>query len=190
MVKKIYEFEAKTTNGRTVASRKGTIEKIYNSLIKGEILDAETIEDWIFKNKLSNKDNEDREKYLNNELDDDYPIDELFNKVSYAAIGLTDEEMMDIISCQTSNMYYQEWHEINVKGERIEYLEELENLVTETTERFNKNNLDDIYLTSNIEFTNHLYDEGYDLKFELEALSYEQVEEICEFIKEITEKEL
>lgn len=189
MVKKIYEFEARTTDGRTVASRKGTIEKIYNSLIKDEILYSETIENWIFENKLSKKDNEDRESYLNNELDDDYLINELFNKVSRATIGLNDDEMMDIISYQTSNMYYQEWHEVDENGFYLENLKELEKVVNEKIDYFNENNFDDLYIDTKLSFTNSFY-EGYDLKLELEALDYEQVEKIAAFIKKLADENL
>lgn len=71
-----------------------------------------------------------------------------------------------------------------------EYLHELEKSISKSTEYYNKNNIDDIYLTSNVEFTKRPYTTGYDIKFELEALDYDQVEKICDFIKEITEKEL
>ena len=111
-MKKEYNFLGKNTNFMTIANVKGTVKDIYDYLIEKEILYNDTIEDWIFENKLDEKDNEIRNAYLNNELDYDYPIDELDDKVSYAILDLTEDEMMDIISYQTSNMYYQKWYEL------------------------------------------------------------------------------
>ena len=190
MQKKEYEFIGKNTQFMTIANLKGTVQEIYDYLIEKEILDWDTVEDWVFENKLDEKNNEIRQAYLDCTLDDNYPIDEFFNKVSRATIGLNDDEMMDIISYQSSNMYYQEWYELDEKGNRIEDKEELEKLIDESIEYFNDNNWNDIYINSKIETTYKPYCEGYDLKLELEALDYEQVEQIAAFIKKLADENL
>lgn len=189
MQKKEYEFIGKTTQFMTVADVKGSVKEIYDYLIEKEFLSYDTVEDWIFENKLDEKDNEVRQAYLYCTLEDDYPIDELFNKVSRATIGLNDDEMMDIISHQTSNMYYQEWHEVDENGFYLENLKELEKVVNEKIDYFNENNFDDLYINAKLSFTNSFY-EGYDLKLELEALDYEQVEKIAAFIKKLADENL
>lgn len=188
MQKKEYEFIGKTTQFMTIANVKGTVKEIYDYLIEKEILDDDTIEDWIFENKLDEKDNEIRQAYLDCTLDDDYPIEEFFDKIQ--TIELTDDEMIDIISYQTSSMYYQEWHELDERGNYIEDKDELKKVIDESIEYFNDNNWNDIYINSKIETSYKPYCEGYDLKLELEALDYEQVKQIAAFIKKLANEEL
>lgn len=190
MQKKEYEFIGKTTQFMTIANVKGTVKEIYDYLIEKEILDNDTVEDWIFENKLDEKDNEIRQAYLDYAFDDDDPIEELFNKIQTIELTLTDDEMIDIISSQTSNMYYQEWHELDEKGNYIEHKDELKKVIDESIEYFNDNNWNDIYINSKIESSYKPYCECYDIKLELEALDYEQVKQIAAFIKKLANEEL
>ena len=114
---KKYEFIGKTTQFRTVARIVGTVQTIYDELINNEILHYDTIQNWILENKLSDEDNATFQLYLDGEPVEEDLINDIDDKISFAQYDLTDDEMMEIISCNTSNMYYQEWNDLDENGE-------------------------------------------------------------------------
>lgn len=114
---KTYEFVGKTTQLRTVARIVGTVQTIYDQLVDDEILHYDTIQSWILENKLSDVDNAVYRAYLDGEPVEEELIYDIDEKISFAQCDLTDDEMMSIISHNTSNMYYQEWHELDENGE-------------------------------------------------------------------------
>lgn len=114
---KTYEFVGKTTQFRTVVRIVGTVQTVYDELVDNEILHYDTIQNWILENKLSDEDNETYQLYLEGEPVEESQVNDIEDKISFAQYDLTDDEMMEIISCNTSNMYYQEWHELDENGE-------------------------------------------------------------------------
>ena len=114
---KTYEFTGKTTQFMTVARLVGTVEEVYDELYRNEILHYDTIQSWILENKLSNVDNAVYRAYLEGEPCEEDLINDIDEKIAFAQYNLTDEDMMEIISCNTSNMYYQEWNELDENGE-------------------------------------------------------------------------
>ena len=114
---KQYEFVAKTTQFMTVVRIVGTVQTIYDELESNEILHYDTIQFWILENKLSNEDNATYQLYLDGVPVEEKSVNDIEDKITFAQYDLTDDEMMEIISCNTSNMYYQEWHELDENGE-------------------------------------------------------------------------
>ena len=114
---KTYEFIGKTTQFQVVARIVGTVVEIYDELESNEILHFDTIQSWILENKLSDEDNAVYRAYLDGELVEEESINDIEDKISFAQYHLTDDEMMEIISGNTSNMYYQEWNELDENGE-------------------------------------------------------------------------
>lgn len=114
---KTYEFIGKTTQFRTVARLVGTVAEVYDELYHNEILHYDTIQSWILENKLSDEDNATYQLYLDGEPIEEGLINDIEDKINFAQYDLTDDEMMDIISRNTSNMYYQEWNELDENGE-------------------------------------------------------------------------
>lgn len=114
---KTYKFVGKTTQFRTVATVVGTVQEIYDELESNEVLHYDTIQSWILENKLSEEDNAIYQLYLDGEPVEEDLINDIDEKVSFAQYDLTDDDRMDIISYNTSNMYYQEWHELDENGE-------------------------------------------------------------------------
>ena len=114
---KTYEFVGKTTQCITVVRIVGTVQTIYNQLVDDEILHYDTIQDWIVENKLSDVDNATYQLYLDGEPVEEASINDIDDKIGFTQCNLTDDEMMDVISHNTSNMYYQEWNELDENGE-------------------------------------------------------------------------
>ena len=114
---KTFEFIGKTTQFRTVSRLVGTVQTIYDQLVDDEILHYDTIQSWILENKLSDVDNAVYRAYLDGEPVEEWLINDIEDRIAFAQYDLTDDEMMEIISCNTSNMYYQEWHELDENGE-------------------------------------------------------------------------
>lgn len=110
-----YKFIGKTTRFLEVTTEYGTIKEIYDSLIKKGIVDYDIVEDYIVKNYFSNAERECYNALLENyegEFCEDKIWDLLNDHISELTLDLNDNDMQDIISQSTSNMYYQEWIEL------------------------------------------------------------------------------
>lgn len=186
---KKYVFIGKTTQFMKVYENVDTVEEIYKDLRIKDIVYFDTVIEWFIDNKLTVEEIKLYQSYIDGELECENEADKLFEKIDSASWDLNDDEMIDLISYNTSNMYYQEWHEVDENGRYLENLKELEKVVTEKIDYFNENNFDDLYINTKLSFTDSYY-EGYDLKLELEALDYEQVEQIANFIKKLADENL
>ncbi len=186
---KNYVFIGKTTQFMKVCEKFGTIEEIYRNLIEDDIVSYDNIVNWVVENKLSVNEEQLYQSYIDGDTEYDDLVEKLYEKIDDISWHLNDDEMVDLISSANGSAYYQEWHEVDESGRYLENLKELEKVVTEKIDYFNENNFDDLYINTKLSFTNSYY-EGYDLKLELEALDYEQVEQIVNFIKKLADENL
>lgn len=110
-----YKFVGKTTEFKTIATEWGTVQEIYENLVKSDIVYHDTIEDYIVENYFSRAERECYNAlldYYENEGCEDDLWDLLNDRISELEVDLNKDDMKAIITKNKSNMYYQEWIEL------------------------------------------------------------------------------